>query len=374
MSVLGECFKSDEANRIVRDPDYKNDYYNDQDSDNSNDPPTMHEIQDLFNPKKTIHKTHQEPINRSFQAKKADSSESLLYVITSVYSPHGQGRRSQLAQDFIERMEALEEEGQPVALYVVEVVYDNQDLLLRLKNDHRHLKLNLPSSVLMWSKENLLNFATRHLPRDWQYMAWIDADIEFLDAEWATKTIKMFQTRNLDVIQLFSTAVMQSTPRGPPYLIRKGIVACKQEGIIEERHPGFAWAITRKAFRQMKGLLDVAIVGGGDHIMATCWLGEKNYLLYYSQGLPSLRQMFLNFYDRVQGFNVSYLDTVVLHYYHGTRKNRLYSKRIEILRKHQFDPFDQLSRESTGLLFPSPRFPRGLARDLDLFFERRKEV
>ena len=40
-----------------------------------------------------------------------------------------------------------------------------------------HLQITAPS--VLWLKENLVNIAVQHLPTDIEYLAWLDADIEF---------------------------------------------------------------------------------------------------------------------------------------------------------------------------------------------------
>ena len=57
----------------------------------------------------------------------------------------------------------------------------------------------------IWYKENLINIAATHLPNDWEYMAWIDADIEFQNKKWVSETIELLQTYK--VLQLFSHAI-----------------------------------------------------------------------------------------------------------------------------------------------------------------------
>ncbi len=44
-------------------------------------------------------------------------------------------------------------------------------------DDHRHIQL-IASSII-WMKENLINIAIQRLPQNVEYVAWLDADIEF---------------------------------------------------------------------------------------------------------------------------------------------------------------------------------------------------
>ena len=48
----------------------------------------------------------------------------------------------------------------------------------------------------------------------------------------------------------------------------------KAEGPHNYPHPGFAWAMTRKAYERAGGLYDLSILGSGDHNMALAWGGR----------------------------------------------------------------------------------------------------
>jgi len=68
---------------------------------------------------------------------------------------------------------------------------------------YRHIEVDIKSRL--WIKENLINMAVARLPKSAQYIAWVDADITFLNKDWVKETVKALRTN--DVVQLFQTAV-----------------------------------------------------------------------------------------------------------------------------------------------------------------------
>jgi hypothetical protein len=64
---------------------------------------------------------------------------------------------------------------------------------------------------------------------------------------------------------------------------------------------------------------------------------------------------------------------VIRHYFHGSKKNRRYTERWEILIKHNFDPFDHITTDEKGLLIPSRNCPQELLDDIMNYFSERNE-
>ena len=72
-----------------------------------------------------------------------------------------------------------------VTLITVECIFESaerfglsrQSFEMTQANNPRHLQIVAPS--VLWVKENLINVAVKSLPLTFEYIAWIDADIEF---------------------------------------------------------------------------------------------------------------------------------------------------------------------------------------------------
>jgi hypothetical protein len=103
-----------------------------------------------------------------------------LAVVTVVFNPIRYKSRYELYHKFDEHMS---QSG--VTLLTVECIFEPAEVLglprqrfeVTRKKDARHLQITAPS--VLWLKENLINMAVSRLPDYIEYVAWLDADIEF---------------------------------------------------------------------------------------------------------------------------------------------------------------------------------------------------
>jgi hypothetical protein len=117
-------------------------------------------------------------------------------------------------------------------------------------------------------------------------------------------------------------------------------------------HPGFAWAARREALESVGGLVDCAILGGGDRFMALSLIGQLEERLVRIPGSSYAATLFQwqeKAATHIRG-NVGHVDTTLLHYWHGSKKDRGYDTRWRILADHGFDPQVDLRRDRRGLL------------------------
>lgn len=298
-----------------------------------------------------------------------ETVEDKLHVIMVVSNPCKYNRRWILAKQFIGRMEAQ----QDVELYVVELVYGDELYHITKPDNPRHLQLR--ASVPLWHKENMINLGVKKLlPQNWKAMAWIDADIEFENPSWATDTLKILNGCK-DIVQLFSHCLdmdrnenTMSIFQGFGYQYDTGKKYCNQgKGFW---HPGFAWACTRKAFERMGGLLDISILGAGDHQMALSILGYTKTVR--DDASEGYKRAIADFAKRSSSLRLGYTPGVIKHYFHGSKSNRKYMERWQILIKHQYDPFVHVNYED-GIIVPSCCAPSGLFDDIFEYFQQRKE-
>ena len=105
---------------------------------------------------------------------------SKLAVITIVFNPVKYTSRYEHYENFSRHMGAS-----GVNLYTVECIFPSasrfdlprQTFEVTQANNPRHIQLSAPS--ILWMKENMINIAVAKLPAYVEYVAWIDADIEF---------------------------------------------------------------------------------------------------------------------------------------------------------------------------------------------------
>ena len=76
-------------------------------------------------------------------------------------------------------------------------------------------------------------------------------------------------------------------------------------------------------------------------------------------------------HEVVEG-KLGYINNLAVHYFHGSKKNRSYAKRHEILADHNYDPAQDLSKDHQGLLILNPN-KHDLLRDISLYFKSRNE-
>jgi len=137
-------------------------------------------------------------------------------------------------------------------------------------------------------------------------------------------------------------------------------------------HPGFAWAITRKAYEKMGGLYELGILGSGDNIMMLSLLGNGPKGVN-SKSSDDYLDSIIEFQDRVKQFRFGYTPGVIRHYYHGSKQNRRYRERWEILLKHEYSPKLHIEKDSIGILIPTKLFPIQLEYDIYEYFKERNE-
>jgi len=300
--------------------------------------------------------------------------EDKLNVIIVISNPCLYARRYILAKEFIKRME-MEEEY--VNLFVVELIYKNQKYILTDKNNKNHLQIK--TDIPIWHKENMINLGVKHLlPEKWKAFAWIDADIEFESCTWSLDTLKLLNG-TFDILQLWSHAAdldaneksMQNfTSAGYQYI--KSNMIFKLTTGLNFPHPGYAWAITRKAYEKIGGLYELSILGSGDHNMMMSLFG---FGVQSISGLTTdnYKKSITDYESNMKKLRFGYVPCVIRHYYHGSKKNRKYMERWIILVDNKFDPYEHLTHDKTGILIPTDKCPKQLLDDIMTYFKERNE-
>jgi hypothetical protein len=299
-----------------------------------------------------------------------------LHVIATVFNPAGFASRYRLFRDFEKRMRSAD-----VEFHTIELALGDQPFVVTNADDARHIQVRGQDAI--WYKENLVNVAIQKLPRDWEYVAWIDADIQFARPDWPEETIKQLQEHAF--VQMF-THVLDMGPKYGPVTMQRGfsfrypdIRAEKQNGKVFpvwplQGQPGYAWAARRHEFEAVGGLLDWCVVGGGDYLWATGITGEittdvtKGLSPAYAQSLYEWQSKCETHVKR----NIGCVDDLIVHYWHGRRQDRGYRAREEILKLNNFDPKTDLVRDENGLLQLAGNKPE-LRDELAAHFESRDE-
>ena len=182
-------------------------------------------------------------------------------------------------------------------------------------------------------------------------------------------------------MQLFSHALDMDKPKKTMAVFSSfGYQYCNQKQYggtgLEYWHPGYAWACTRKAYEKMNGLYEFGILGSSDHIMALSIIG-RGIKAIDIQSTDGYKQTVLEYQNSVKNFRLGYIPGVIKHHFHGSKKNRKYTERWQILVKHVYDPLIHLDIEKTisrcNVLKPSSSCPKELITDIYRYFEERNE-
>jgi hypothetical protein len=299
----------------------------------------------------------------------------ILHVITTVFNPAGYASRYRLYREFAERMNTP-----GVQFHTVELAIADKPFAVTEEGHPRHVRVRTPQAL--WYKENLVNLGIRRLPEDWEYVAWIDADVQFARPDWAQETIAQLQKH--PVVQMFSL-LANLGPNYHPLRMHPGFVyarAQSREGSLAARganmpawgEPGFAWAARRQEIEAVGGILDWAIVGSGDALMSRALTGETTRELEIK--LSPASQKALDRYQQkctthIRG-NLGYVEGMISHFWHGSRANRAYKARAQILIDNAYDPATDLQRDADGLIHLSAKKPK-LARQIIAYFSSRDE-
>lgn len=302
-----------------------------------------------------------------------DPIEEKLHVIAVVSNPSLFAKRYILMKEFMERMEKNEPD---VILYVVELAYGDQRFLITNSKNKRHLQLR--TECPLWHKENLVNLAVRYLlPANYKAFAWIDGDLEFESATWAKDTLRILNGAK-DIVQVFSHAIDMDKRENTMmvfhsagYKLERNGTYCPTRG-LNYSHPGYAWAITRKAYERIGGLYDHGILGSGDYVMLLALLGRGNNFInsrYSADFVDSV----MRFQDKISKLRFGYVPGVIRHYFHGSKLNRKYQDRNEILVRHQFSPYRHITYDASGILVPTEDFSDECKAEILGYFNGRNE-
>lgn len=270
-----------------------------------------------------------------------------LWIVTAVSNP----ARFRSRYDLYHRFERTCKSA-GANLMTVELALGDRPFEVTEPNKFNNLQLR--SWDEFWHKESMLNAGITRLPRDWKYVAWIDADIDFVRPDWPEEIVHTLQ--HYEVIQCFQSAVdlgpdgevikafesfMYSYVQGRPW---------PQGQYYRQWHPGYAWAARREAIDALGGLIDYAILGSADHHMAWALLGAVHH---NAPNISKPYSKYLNVWqDRALRHirkNVGYMKGTINHHWHGRKKDRRYADRWKILQKYNYNPEWDIQRDWQGI-------------------------
>lgn len=285
-------------------------------------------------------------------------SGNSLFAVTAYFNPMGYKRRLVAYREFRKRLN--------VPLVCVELGYGNA---YELSEDDAEVLVQIPGEHVLWQKERLLNRALEVLPRDCEYVAWLDCDIAFLRRDWAAATalelqrfpvVQPFVMIHHAPPQCFDPAQAQFARGTRSYnsfslLMAQGVLPARvfsTSGCHQEfgYWPGAAWAARRDLVEEI-GLYDTCILGGGDKAMAAAAYGRLDELTFGLDMSPGharhYRAWARRFAHRVRG-RVGFVEGELIHFWHGELPARKYATRYADFARFGFDPELDVTIDSAG--------------------------
>lgn len=308
-----------------------------------------------------------------------------LHVISVVSNPVRYASRYRLYRDFQAHMQAA-----AVTHHTVEMLFGARPCEVTRPETLQHLQVQSFDEI--WHKEAMINIGIAALPADWEYVAWIDADVSFANPNWALETVHQLQHYML--VQMFSRAI-DLGPRHETLKSHAGFAYMyHQNGCNPPEgrgytpyygnpgrgvfwHPGFAWAARREAIDHLGQLMDFPILGSADHHMAMALIGQAARTIYKGAS-RGYREQILDWEARAERHiqrDIGYVDGTLLHHWHGKKEDRRYTTRWRILTENRFDPRTDLKRDWQSLWqlrVEDPR-QRRLRDQIRAYFRQRNE-
>ena len=279
-----------------------------------------------------------------------------LWAITSYFNPAGYANRLHNYATFRDRLD--------VPLLTVELAWGEAPALG--KEDADRL-IQLAGGSVLWQKERLLNLALAALPPGCRYVAWIDCDLVFEEADWhlgvreALQRVRLVQPYEY-VLDVDPGADPEHLATAPVLLERESMASkhCRgarvdgvvQSNMLKQYSPGHAWAARRDVLDQT-GFYEGMILGSGDFVMATAAMGRhreipRAYLMNDRQAAHYLTWA-RRFHEGVEG-DLGVVPGRLFHLWHGDLADRGYDVRYEGLAGHRFDPHTDVAVADGGPL------------------------
>ena len=278
------------------------------------------------------------------------------------------GAESQRA-NFLEFADGVRRRG--LRLLVVELALGDAEFTVEPADCDQLIRKRSPS--VLWHKERLFNLALASLPPDCDKVAWLDADILFLNPDWVPEATRGLES--FPVVQLFSdvcwlTRDRAAMPSDPTPGLGEGKVmagmaatlahcADRRRALLDfalHGHCGFAWA-ARRSLLERHQFYDRHVLGGGDVTLAHAFFGDEDYARGrnpFCRGFTRSEQAAIADWSRrvhadVQG-NVGAVSGRILHLWHGATASRGYQERAAILRDNDYDPVADVAIDAEGCL------------------------
>lgn len=231
-------------------------------------------------------------------------------------------------------------------------------------NDHVGNVISVKSKSIYWQKEALLNIGIKFLLKTkCKYIMWVDADIKFTSDNWYEKILN--STKFYEVTQIFKTAHQQNFSNGNTIsklsasfsINNNGVYADELNNLLKRNgEPGYGYCYHRDFFKD-NFLFDKAILGTGDFLNLIGIYYNDTFKdtiqndRFFKNTTNDFIETYCNWAEHFSkpNINVGYVDEDIVVMNHGSLKNRQYTSREEIIKKHKYTPSLDLKNSKNGI-------------------------
>jgi len=341
--------------------------------------------------------SHEGRLQRRLKRRSPGVGSANLGVVCCYFNPLKSGSRLLNYRRFAEGMQSA-----GVTLTTVELAFDGQPHEL---GDAPGEVLQVRSGSVLWHKERLLNLGIeRLLDRNVRKIAWLDADIQFLDRRWPLYVAAILETQNL--CQVFGKVLVQTNGVLSPRVGVSAVKYLEDRGRLDPQktiharflrrrgylsgYSGYGWAARAELLARVP-LYDACVIGGADKLMYFAsfsthrrwktaverWFRSANpecpscgHQAAAGRWLSHYLEWAQRWSKAVDG-RVGYVDNTIEDFYHGNRAFRRYTRRKEVLLRQAFDPVEDLTTNEDGCLeWASAK--RRMHDDVRLYFRQRR--
>lgn len=210
-----------------------------------------------------------------------------------------------------------------IPYYSIEMVIGNANPILV------NPTLRFYSKSAFFYKEALWNRLEKEIPSEYTKICFLDSDIIFERADWLDTLSEMLES--YDLVHPFKNAKLLNISY-TEYAVFESVIK-KTDRFINTGGGGYGWAIRRDFFSNIGGFFDMCILGGGDELFYTSIMNQS----YNTSNNPMfilLKNEYITYKMKVQEYcpRVTFLESTMLHLFHGSIQNRNYETRYNVLK------------------------------------------
>ena len=312
----------------------------------------------------------------------ADTRRFATLHVVGVYSnPRRWASRERLFLEWMQR--TMETPG--VHLTVVEHAFGERPFLISdAVHDFDLVQFRGGPEHELWLKEGLVNAGFASILRrhpDAKYLCWEDADVTHVHPSWADETVHMLQHHRVgqtwthavdldpgyscatnehgkDVDRSFCAAWLAGDIQLPKDQAQSRALLTHSKITDWRQHYGYSWAIRADALKGIGRLIDWMVTGSADYHMSMGFCGKMlsitdKELADNRSGLSAgyvrrLREFGAKCHDHIRQ-DLGCVPGIIMHHWHGNKKQRAYIGRKDIIIESGFDPDIDLVYDVHGL-------------------------